>query len=416
MATDPGRSSGGALSEQPTQSDGSGSPNQVGTGGGQGQRHRHGGRCGQQLDQTPKAPKFEGRCEELTGHIYDYQFAHANGKLPKTWILLDNQSTVNIFSNKALLQDVKATNRKMRVRCNAGWSVTNLIGRLPGYPGEVWYNPNGIANIISLSDATKHFRVHYDSTQEPAFIVEKPDGTERRFVKSASGLYYHDTAKAMAERGTALVTTVAANQSKYPVRDYRQALLARKIQKMIGYPSTRDFLKLVDRNMIPNCPIGRADIIAAEDILGPCVDALKGKTARRVEAHVRSDISPVPRDILSLYRAVTLCVDIMYVNKLPFLVTISRKIKFATIELLTNRQAETIGKSVTDVMRLYGSRGFLVNMTHADGEFEVLRGKLALSGSGLNVCSNDEHVPEIERFIRTVKDRARCMYNSVPFK
>jgi hypothetical protein len=54
-------------------------------------------------------------------------------------------------------------------------------------------------------------------------------------------------------------------------------------------------------------------------------------------------------------------------------------------------------------------------MTHADGEFEPLRGSLAMSGSGLNVCSNDEHVPEIERFIRTVKERSQYLYNSVPF-
>ena len=97
--------------------------------------------------------------------------------------------------------------------------------------------------------------------------------------------------------------------------------------------------------------------------------------------------------------------DIMYVNKVAFLVTISRHIKFATIELLTNRQEATIGKCITNVMQLYGSRGFIVNMTHADGEFEVLRGRLADEGSALNVCSNDEHIPEAERFIRTVKER-----------
>jgi hypothetical protein len=68
-------------------------------------------------------------------------------------------------------------------------------------------------------------------------------------------------------------------------------------------------------------------------------------------------------------------------------------------------------------MRLYGSCGFLVNMTHADGEFKVLRGRLYDAGSGLNVCLNAEHVvPKIERFIRTVKERSRCIYNSVPFQ
>jgi hypothetical protein len=66
-------------------------------------------------------------------------------------------------------------------------------------------------------------------------------------------------------------------------------------------------------------------------------------------------------------------------------------------------------------MRLYGSRGFLVTMTHADGEFEVLRGWLADAGSGLNVCSNVEHVPKIERFIRTIKEGHVACTTLFPF-
>ena len=168
--------------------------------------------------------------------------------------------------------------------------------------------------------------------------------------------------------------------------------------------------------MIPNCPISCADIITAEDIFGPSVDMLKGKTVCWGEEHVQLDLLPVPRDILLLYQMVTLCVDIMYVNKLPFLVMISRHIKFAMIELLSNHQMSTVGKSITNVMHLYGSRGFLVTMVDADGKFEAVHGQLATAGSGLNICSADEHVPEVERFIRTMKEWARCMYHSVPFQ
>ena len=100
----------------------------------------------------------------------------------------------------------------MRVQCNAGWTVTDLIGHLQGYPGEVWYNPNGIANILSLSDATKYFRVHYDSGVDSTFILEKP----------TAGLYYHDTAAPDPDddSGVVLVTTVASKKSRYTDRAY----------------------------------------------------------------------------------------------------------------------------------------------------------------------------------------------------
>jgi hypothetical protein len=51
-----------------------------------------------------------------------------------------------------------------------------------------------------------------------------------------------------------------------------------------------------------------------------------------------------------------------------------------------------------------------------DGEFESIRGDLATLKINLNTTSNNEHVPEIERHIRTLKERARCVYNTLPFK
>jgi hypothetical protein len=72
---------------------------------------------------------------------HGFLFLNPKGTLPRDWILLDNQSTVNVFCNKELLVDVRETDRTMVIRCNAGVAQTNMMGRLPGYAGEVWYYP-----------------------------------------------------------------------------------------------------------------------------------------------------------------------------------------------------------------------------------------------------------------------------------
>ena len=38
----------------------------------------------------------------------------------------------------------------LRVHCNTGVTHTNKIGDILGYSDPVWYNPKGIAKILSL--------------------------------------------------------------------------------------------------------------------------------------------------------------------------------------------------------------------------------------------------------------------------
>ena len=109
----------------------------------------------------------------------------------------------------------------------------------------MWFHPDGIANILSLSRVKTKYRITFDSDENNKFIVPKPDGSTRNFKESSSGLYYHDTSMAVTgvvETGMALVTTVADNASNYTHANYSLALLARKTQQIIGQPSIWDYI------------------------------------------------------------------------------------------------------------------------------------------------------------------------------
>eukprot|EP00978_Attheya_sp_CCMP212_P004566 scaffold9975_cov51-Attheya_sp.AAC.2 len=224
------------------------------------------------------------------------------------------QSTVDIFHNVKLLVNIRPSKTSMDIHCNAGVTSTNLIGGdLPGY-GTVCYHPKGIADILSLSKVKNHGNhVTHDSDDRNEFRVHKPDGEVRVFSESKCGLYFMDASASETEN--LFVNTV----ERIARRDYSQAVLARKIQKTIGHPSTRTFINIVENKLLKNCPITTRDIKIAEEIFGPDVGILKGKTVRRSTERVVIGTVDIPLSIMTHYRDIVLGGDILFVNKLPFL-------------------------------------------------------------------------------------------------
>jgi hypothetical protein len=176
-------------------------------------------------------------------------------------------------------------------------------------------------------------------------------------------------------------------------------------------------MELANGNRILNCDVTGQDIINAEDIFGPEVGSLKGKTVRKASDMVRyGGLVPIPASVMAHYRKVILCIDVMKVNKMPFLVSISRALKFGTVAWLKNAKADTIMKHIKDVHKIYVKRGFILEIIEVDGQFEPLRGELAELGITLNKCSREEHVPVAERRIHTLKERCRSIFNTLPFR
>lgn len=165
------------------------------------------------------------------------------------WILLNSQSTIDLFSNPNLLENIRKGKYTMTVRGTGGVETTDLIGTLPGY-GDVWFKRGGIANILSLARVTRLYRVRYDSDNGNCFRMER-EGHSMYFCQSREGLFYFDTRHEVYS----LIHTVSENEKRFTPRQVSQAADARRAYAMVGLPSMKDFESMVKLNLLPNCPI-----------------------------------------------------------------------------------------------------------------------------------------------------------------
>ena len=67
------------------------------------------------------------------------------------------------------------------------------------------------------------------------------------------------------------------------------------------------------------------------------------------------------------YKTVTLSVDIMKVNRIPFLISISQFIKFGTVELLPSQKMGAILTAIKHIKAIYMKRGSKIDIMLMDG-------------------------------------------------
>jgi hypothetical protein len=199
-----------------------------------------------------------------------------------------------------------------------------------------------------------------------------------------------------------MVNTVRKNFEGFTKHEIKMAQEARRLQGMIGNPTDREFTGIVREKHIANCPVTVHDVQNANQNFGPDLANLRGKMTRSKPEHVRVDYVKIPWDFVEMHKYVTIVADVMFVNGLPFLVTSSGGISLITIEFLPSKTAKCLAGSVERVVRIHGKAGFIVQTSLMDMEFEKLEN--LLPGITLNTTAAQEHVGEIVRKIRVIKE------------
>ena len=131
---------------------------------------------------------------QMPTEISDAINAHLNGRDLqglRNVIILNSGATEHTFCNGEFLRNIETSSQALDLHTNVGSRSITQIGRFGNYEGDVWYDPDGIANVISLSRLTgEGYQVYMDTDDDDAIFVYSEDGRHMRF-EARLGLYVY---------------------------------------------------------------------------------------------------------------------------------------------------------------------------------------------------------------------------------
>lgn len=329
-------------------------------------------------------------------------------------VLLDNEASLNIFSNSSLLTDTRKATRAVKVSGIHLGSEVNVdregdFGEL----GTVFYSGSAAANILSFAsqvDAGAIIRYDYE---KDVFTLQ-PKGSNRTYrfdrkrVEGSEGRFDScDWREVDAE--IAMVTTVAENSKLFTKREIERARQARELMARMGFPTVEQAMSIV--NSGSNFDITTRDFQIADAVWGKDMASVKGKTTKRA--------SPSADNVISAkieQRDQVVSVDIMFIDKVAMLIGVATPqgltIAYSLTDIASKKSSRGVAEvrnGITHFRPVLASQNSRVTTIMSDGEGAVvsLIDELGLLGVEVDISGAGGHVARIERKIRLIKERVR---------
>ena len=119
-----------------------------------------------QLQFAQVAQNFEPQIATILNQLSSHE-----SKLDLTQvILLDNQSTMDLFCKESLVSTMFESKTPMRLKSNGNTMKVNHKATINGYERPVWFSKDAITNIIALKNIIRQYIVTYDSDESTLVI------------------------------------------------------------------------------------------------------------------------------------------------------------------------------------------------------------------------------------------------------
>ena len=199
------------------------------------------------------------------------------------------------------------------------------------------------------------------------------------------------------------------------ILDQKRAEAVRILQEHYAFSSNEDFINALECNSIEGVDFRRRDVKIANDIYGYSKGAAMGRFKHprkgvKMDRTTEDLAVPVHPTIMEYYSDIHLDIDVLFVNKIPFILATSRDIGFIHCKALLSKHGKRIWNGLQQIVLDYEARGFKVVSMFGDREFEPLvnwvQSELHID---LVTCAANSHVPRAKNAIQFVKKMMRAI-------
>ena len=356
---------------------------------------------------------------------------------------IDSCASTNIVATAQLLTNIRKRARKMIIHGVNGSGKPLIVtqeGDL-GVFGAVPFHPEARVNILSQPTVVDAgFDVTYNSSKcgiDPdTYFVQTPDSTRKfafRRTKGETTFYacdfrlFSDPSACQDDNPTGatlvgnadpayIAATIAENMKSFTKVEVAKAKEARNLIAKLGCCVKKTIETLPN---IANCTVTKQDILNADTIFGPLISHLKGKTRK-----IKNAVVPDPMPRRESLPAQQLFLDLMFIKQEPFLIGISIPLELKISEHLKRfsstegpRAAASVRVAIDHTTSTLSSQGFTVTNMYCDGEGALHKLRSEINGNGmvLETSPPDNHDSHVESQIGVIKQRVRCIENSLPY-
>ena len=335
--------------------------------------------------------------------------ALTSGGLGNNQILLDNQASISIFKDKELLTDIASSKNSTTIQGIGGAINVDEEGNFADIC-RVLYSPKSPANILSMSEMVSQGHiVKYEGIPDEFHLTTKNKQTLifSRPTKEKGSLYVYDGSEFALH-------TIENRERLYTKREVAAAKEAIRFVESMCFPSINDAKFMISTGSVVNCPVTVADLDRAQDIYGTHVAVIKGKSTKATAAA----IPEVPSDRKITRTDQELDTDIMFINNSPYLISVALPLRLTLCNAIKGKKRSDLLEAVDEQINILKLHKFNIIAVHCDGEKGVmtLESKLQERGIQLHNAAPGTHAANVERKIRVIKERLRCVLNNLPFK